>query len=195
MTQFIHSYFPLLLTQSDPIHPQISHSMPPVFGSNPFTPTFIFQDFKMLCPLCLPFTQSILTDTPVAITHTRPHTPDHALTTTTPTSSEIADGINHQRPCSFHHYPHYRELEGSARAGCELCSLIVNSTSSRPRQNRRQAELQREKPVQFWLPRISKTDDLDAKLRFRVNVGIDTGIDKFSLHLEFYKRCGMFSQC
>lgn len=106
---------------------------------------------------------------------------------------KIADGTYHQRPSCFHHYPHYRELEGSARAGCELCSLIVNSTSSRPRQNGRQAELQREKSLQFWLIRASKTDDLDAKLRFRVNVGMDTGIDKFSLHLEFYKRCGMFA--
>jgi len=149
----------------------------------------------MLCSLCLSFAQIILNDAPpVAITNTRPHPREtHTLTTAPP---KIAEDIDRQSPRSFNHYLHYRQLEHSASTGCELCSLIVNSTSSESRQaghSQLKAELQGEKPVRFWSIRTSKTVDRGAKLQFRVNLGTDAGIDKFSLHLEFYKRCGMCS--
>jgi hypothetical protein len=154
---------------------------------------------KMLCPLCLSFARTHLATTTLAATHTPLHTSQHrSLTTTpvTPTPPEIADAENteKQNPGPFYHYSHYRELESSAKAGCELCSLIVNSMPSKLQQNQRQSARQKDKPVQFWLietPRRTKRDDRGIKLRFRVNIATETNMDKFRLHLELYERSGM----
>jgi hypothetical protein len=154
----------------------------------------------MLCPLCLAFAQLHLASTQVAAAHTSLHTSQPRSLTVTPatsTPSEIADAdnIKKQNPGPFHHYPHYRELERSARAGCELCSLIVNSMPSKFQRNQWYSKRQ-EKPVQFWLIETlretrSKRDDRGTRLRFRVNIATDSNVNKSRLHLEIYEPSGM----